>query len=73
MKRKISIRISDEVDDILKATKINASEFFRNKILEEFKGISVIELKREELKKLEESAELKKKQEIEEQKFIYRI
>lgn len=78
MKRKISIRISDEVDNILKATKINASEFFRNKILEEYRSVKYLELRKEELLKGKE--ELKnidkeirhiKRQEIEEQKFIY--
>lgn len=78
MKRMISIRISDEVDNILKRTGINASEFFRNKIIEEYQSVKYLELRKEEILKGKE--ELKdidkeirhiKRQEIEEQKFIY--
>lgn len=78
MKRKISIRISDEVDNILKATKINASEFFRNKIIEEYQSVAYLESRKEEilkgkeeLKKIEREIKNIKRQEIEEQKFIY--
>ena len=74
----ISIRISDEVDNILKATKINASEFFRNKIIEEYQSVKYLESRKEEilkgkeeLKKIEREIKNIKRQEIEEQKFIY--
>ena len=78
MKRMISIRISDEVYNILKRTGINASEFFRNKIIEEYQSVKYLELRKEELlrgkeelKKIDKEIRNIKRKEIDEQKFIY--
>jgi superfamily II RNA helicase len=78
MKRAISIRISDEVDYILKRTGINASEFFRNKIIEEYQSVKYLESRKEELlrgkeelKEIDKEIRNIKRKEIDEQKFIY--
>ena len=77
-KNQISIRIDNDIQDIINKCGISVSEFFREQIQKEFNSENYIKKRKQELKdeleKLEEFEKLEKKrlkaQEAEELKFI---